>query len=643
MPNATTITLDPLNAEETTSLISHLLEIDALSDTVRKEIIERSAGTPLFCEEFIHMLIDEGIVVREGETWRAIGSTQGIHVPQGINAVLAARLDLLSERERNALQAASVIGQRFDLNQLVALAGTAIEPDLESLRRRGLVGGGDRPDDEYWFRHILIRDAAYASLPKSARASLHDQFRGVLESRAGDLQQISEILAYHAERAFSLSRELDFEETLVRDRARHALEWLFALADRARTRHDIGTLESTLASLQTVAASLEDAGGQPTRARLRLLEAQLLVLKGDYQNARKTAAEAAALADEANLLSLEATARLTEAWIANWAQEDVSLGAFLAVVERAIEACRRAGDIQGEIEARHVGTNALWSTGRIDRYVAINEDLVRQARSAGDLPHVAAITARLAPAEIVRGNYEAANAHMVEAESLAVKYGLRNVALRVQFDRSNWLMWRGELAEAERRTREYLRAAVDAGAQQHQLSALRFLGYNLLYAGKPVEAAEILDEALALSESTGERWNRTEVLALRARAALDAGDIESADRFIQLGIGTIRSGDFTAVSETNLSLGLIRAAQNRPAEAEAALRRALDVVARTSYVNVAIPAALHLAIFLAKRGQREEARSLATRYGDLMRSRGFNIFDPLTREFERLDKTGRLV
>jgi predicted ATPase len=73
-PNSTTITLDPLSPHDTGTLISRLLEIEALPAELRAQIIERSAGTPLFCEEFIHMLIDEGHLVREGMSWRATGS-----------------------------------------------------------------------------------------------------------------------------------------------------------------------------------------------------------------------------------------------------------------------------------------------------------------------------------------------------------------------------------------------------------------------------------------------------------------------------------------------------------------------------------------------------------------------------------------
>src|SRR5258706_2196530 len=178
--NATTLTLDPLSPAETSTLISRLLEIEALPESLRAQIIDRSAGTPLFCEEFIQMLIDDGTLVRAGDSWRATNAAASIQVPQSINAVLAARLDALPDLEKRALWAASVVGEGFELAQIKNLVGgKEAEAALESLRRKGLVafGGGS---GELKFRHLLIRDAAYSSMPKSQRAELHDRFGSIL-------------------------------------------------------------------------------------------------------------------------------------------------------------------------------------------------------------------------------------------------------------------------------------------------------------------------------------------------------------------------------------------------------------------------------------------------------------------------------
>jgi len=183
-PNSTTITLDPLTPTETGTLISRLLEIEALPSELRKEIIERSAGTPLYCEEFIQMLIDEGRSFVMEPAGGATGSIGEIRVPHSIQAVLAARLDSLPDGEKGVLQAASVVGERFEAGQVSDMTGVPdAEGELASLRRKGLVTGGDGARGEMAFRHILIRDAAYASLPKSERAALHD--RSETASRAG--------------------------------------------------------------------------------------------------------------------------------------------------------------------------------------------------------------------------------------------------------------------------------------------------------------------------------------------------------------------------------------------------------------------------------------------------------------------------
>ena len=640
-PNSTTITLDPLSPHDTGILISRLLEIEALPADLRTQIIERSAGTPLFCEEFIHMLIDEGHLVHEGSSWRATGAIDQIRVPQSINAVLAARLDGLPDREKNVLQAASVVGQRFQLNQLQEMiGGTDLDESIESLRRKGLLIGDDGADDELAFRHLLIRDAAYGSLPKSERAALHDRFGAVLQQQAGDPHQITEILAHHAERAFTLSSEVGLQGDSLVGRARRALDWSIAMGDRARTRHEVQILESVLNTVRSAAAALPEGGGLATRARIRLLDAQLLVMKADYGAAGQAAAEAAILAEDGGLLPLVATARLTEAWIYNWSGEG-SMEDFALVFDRAVDACRRVGDLPGEIEARHVGSNLQFASGRLKEFVEINERLVEQARAIGDTAHEAAITARLVTVEFIRGNAALSARHAAEAEALATRYGFRNVTLRLAFDRGAKLLHEGDLADAEAAFRQYAAAATEAGAVQHQISALRYLGYTLLRAGRYAEFAQAMDDALALSEASGERWNRSELLGLRARAALELHDLASADNFIERALSSLREGDIVGISEVHDHLGLIRAAAGRDAEAEAALRRSVEVVADTEYNVVKTAAGLSLAKFLAQRGRFDEAQIVCDEYAQRPEEWGWKQWAPEIAEIRRLIAAGQ--
>ncbi len=501
-PNSTTITLDPLNPQETATLISRLLEIEALPTDLRAQIVDRSAGTPLFCEEFIHMLIDEGHLVRDGVSWRAAGRVDQIQVPHSVHAVIAARLDGLPESEKSVLQAASIIGQRFELNQVRDLASAAdVEASLESLHRKGLVAGGDGAGDELRFRHLLIRDAAYGSMPKSERAALHDRFGLLFEAEAGDPQQVTGILAHHAERAFTLSLELALEKDLIVDRARRALDWSLSMSDRALTRHDRSVLMAALKTSRAAAATLPDGGGLVSRARIRLLEAQLAVMAADYSGASRAAEEAAEIAEQAGVLALVATARLTEAWIWNYSGEGL-IEDFDRIVERAIAACQRAGDVSGEIEARHVGTNHLWGVGRLAEFIDANEQLLAESRSIGDSARAATILLRLANAEMMMGSPAASDGHVAEAEALAATDGLRNVALEALRPRAHSLFYKGEVNAAEALYLRYLAAAKEAGAVQQQVTALRFLGSALMHQHRWEDAAKVLDEGLELSEAT---------------------------------------------------------------------------------------------------------------------------------------------
>jgi predicted ATPase/class 3 adenylate cyclase len=627
-PNSTTITLDPLTRVETGTLISRLLEIEALPVDLRAEIIERSAGTPLFCEEFIQMLIDEGRLIRDGASWRATGHIGEIRVPHSIQAVLAARLDSLPDGEKSILQAASVVGARFDVAQVQDLIGGADpEAGLDSLRSKGLVTGGDAPGDEMSFRHILVRDAAYASLPKSERAALHDRFGTSLEQHAGDAQPLTEILAHHAERALTISIELGVDGELLEHRARRALEWSLAAGDRAAPRRNLPALDASLQTARESAARLPNGGGLQSRARLSLLEAERLMITADYPAAAEATAAAANLAEEAGLPAVVAKARLSEAWIVNFAGMQ-SLEEFDRVVERAVDACRKAGDIPGEIEARHIGSNHDWAMGRIAEYIETNEELLAQARSIGDSAHVAAILVRLTPAEGMRGNQPVAERHLAEAESLAATLGFRNIGLGALMQRAGRFVIMGDLANGERSYREFLAAAEDAGAVQYLVSALRFLGRVLLYQHRPRDAAMALDRALDLSETSGERWNRTELFGLRARAALLLGDIEAADSFVNRALSSIREEDVTAISEVYNHVGRIRAAQGRNSEAEAAQRRSLEAIAQTDYNWMKTEPTLALARLLAERGAMKEARALLDEREHWAHAQEIHLWDP---------------
>ena len=124
----TEIRLQPLSESESRTLVSNLLEIESLPESVRSAILTRSEGNPFFVEEVIRMLIGRGAIVRDGDRWLANETITGIEIPDTLHGLLLARIDQLPEAAKRSLRVASVIGRQFPVRVLErVLSTTAVE------------------------------------------------------------------------------------------------------------------------------------------------------------------------------------------------------------------------------------------------------------------------------------------------------------------------------------------------------------------------------------------------------------------------------------------------------------------------------------------------------------------------------------
>ncbi|HJP67177.1 MAG TPA: adenylate/guanylate cyclase domain-containing protein, partial [Actinomycetota bacterium] len=208
--NASTIALEPLSEQESEQLVENLL--GRLPAEAARRIAEAAEGNPLFVEEMVGMLIDDGLLVRDDGHWAPTQDLSTITVPPTIQALLAARIDRLVAEERQVIERASVVGRTFYRGAVTDMTPEEIRAmvpaQLQSLTRRELI----RPlpsdfagEDTFRFRHILIRDSAYEAMPKEIRADLHERFAAWMEAAAGDrAREYEEILAYHMEQAYQL-------------------------------------------------------------------------------------------------------------------------------------------------------------------------------------------------------------------------------------------------------------------------------------------------------------------------------------------------------------------------------------------------------------------------------------------------------
>ena len=193
--NFSSIFLEPLSHDDATTLVEVLLAVEELPDETREAMLARADGNPLFLEEIIRQLIDEGRIVRDGRRWRATEGIDEIEIPDTVQAVLAARIDLLPAVERSALLSASVVGRVFwsgSVAQLLDDGNELADDALGRLEDRELVlsqlGSRIAGEREFLFKHVLTRDVAYGTLARRDRARAHADVAAWIESAAGERQ-----------------------------------------------------------------------------------------------------------------------------------------------------------------------------------------------------------------------------------------------------------------------------------------------------------------------------------------------------------------------------------------------------------------------------------------------------------------------
>ena len=183
----THIQLHPLDESQSRDLVRNLLHVEGLPETVRRLILEKSVGNPFFVEEVIRSLLDAGVVVRDGESFRATEEIEDIGVPDTLAAVLTTRLDRLPDETKLVAQTASVIGREFSKEALSQVhdGDTDVSGHLAELVRRELVREkGPIGDRTYIFKHALTRQTAYASVLLKRRRRTHVGVGEYLEATA---------------------------------------------------------------------------------------------------------------------------------------------------------------------------------------------------------------------------------------------------------------------------------------------------------------------------------------------------------------------------------------------------------------------------------------------------------------------------
>jgi class 3 adenylate cyclase/tetratricopeptide (TPR) repeat protein len=226
--NASTLSLAPLSDADTATLIGLLGDRPAMSSDTRAALLARTGGNPLYAEHYMRMLAERGL--DEG-------------LPETVQGIIAARLDVLAAEEKRLLQDAAVVGKVFWTGALESLGGidrATAEQRLHALERKDFVRQARRTsaadEVEYAFRHLLIRDVAYGQIPRAERADKHRLAAEWIESM-GRPDDHAEMLSYHYSAAIDYGRAAGRDTTGL---DRRAAVVLMGAGDRAATLNAFG-------------------------------------------------------------------------------------------------------------------------------------------------------------------------------------------------------------------------------------------------------------------------------------------------------------------------------------------------------------------------------------------------------------------
>ncbi|MBP0639842.1 BTAD domain-containing putative transcriptional regulator [Cupriavidus sp. AcVe19-6a] len=505
----TTIDLGPLDDAEAHELAACYRQVDP---AVAASCIRRAEGNPLFLDQLL----------RGAEAGAEAGADE---LPGTLQSIVLARLDRFSTADRQALQAAAVLGQRFSS---AALRHLIQDPDYAC--ERLVMAAMTRPEgDDYLFMHALIHEAVYASLLKSRRQNLHRRAAAWYEGRDPAL------MAEHLDAAGDPGAPEAYAAAARHEAAHFRGERALRLVERAQRldsdvacRHALACLHGELAldlglaaqSLQAFRQAQPLASGAAQQARAWQGTAAALRLLDRHDEALSALREAEQAAAE--LGQSERLAEI-ESLRGNLYFPMGDMDRCLAAHQRALGHARAAGSVLGEARALGGLGDAYYQQGRMITAHAHFVRCVGLARAHGFVRIECANLPMVGAVELFRNQLDAARASCEEGLRLAQRIGDARSEMLAHDVMTSTAQLAGDWRQAEAHARLALALTRRLGARRFEAEVLARLGLALGALGQVQEAEALLDEALQLSHASGLRYSGPTVLGFLARTTRDPG------------------------------------------------------------------------------------------------------------------------
>lgn len=621
----TSIDLKPLNEDTTRRLIRDLCKDTKTFELDIDSICRVTGGNPLFVEEFVASIREKRV-----ETT----------MPSSIRALISSRLDMLPPDERKLLQVASVVGEMFWPSAVETLGGFPADREiLERLVQREFIRRTAQSQvsgqQQYEFKHALVRDVAYGILPRRERRTLHASLITWMEQTLGS--QISEnydLLAYHALEAQQKGRALDY---LVRagDRARRAAAHGEAASLYTRAiaiANETGGSER-LSELHTLCGRAYIAVSQWSEARpeleraLELLPADSIEQRAeimidlatvhfwtfDLPTQRQYATQVLELSRELNRPDLEAAA------IGSLGLADSATGDIQSSMERFQEIIRKCGSKRTDIPVSALeiyGTELYW-TCKLDEAIKWSKEVLEVARATGRSATVMMVLPQLGLSLAGLGRYQEALDAFQEARRFGKEYGIDNLLARAISMSSGMHLELYDYTGARRLAEEARDMAHSLNFLPPLISASIDLLFVNIRTGELGAAEEIIDKVIASVEQAS-GWHawlwKMRLSTARAELALARKDWKVAVQHAEDALARSRTTGRVKYEALALqSKAHALALDGRKGEAIPLMQSALDLLRPLNTPDLLFRAATN---FLAVEGNDtvlEEARKTADR------------------------------
>jgi class 3 adenylate cyclase/tetratricopeptide (TPR) repeat protein len=569
--NAASLELAPLGPDDTEKLVSALVRVDSVAPQTREAVLSRAEGNPLYVEEFLRMVVEDSATTRRSAMSTVNAPGSALRMPPSLHGIIAARIDRLPLATRIALQQAATIGRVFWIDALqelsvhgdvtVEVEAAAARDFVEPIEERGMRGG-----QGFKFKHVLIRDVAYAGTHKAARLDAHERLAAWLTDAARDrATEFTELVAHHAEEAARLAVELgDARAPQITGRAISALR---RAVETARSRTDL----VSVAAICDRAIALAPAAAKGATA---LVEIEAIAAMTGYLRARDENSFAKFEGALGSMRQLPASellvtilVELGDSYFMRGHWDD-----GVAVADEVLAAARASGSAAALGEALMYRQRVAWHMSREDERLERLREAVRHVTEHRlRLPHVNPF---LPLSEVLANKGEFTEAIKIRTEGVEIQRLLPwlDGADPGASPAGGIARWSGDYPLAIQRFTESLRYFQALGDRTALGSTHRYLGNVHLASRAFADAEHSFRRSIAHYEALPNLSFIPEARWGLSAALLAQGRVDEARVQAELAYSEALRPDLHGRGMTAAQLAAVREADGRPDDAEALYR-----------------------------------------------------------------------